>query len=57
MAGFGFFGLGLLRRPMVIVAVATAFWAGTEIQFAATKSRCLAEGGTVDTRGLCRGLP
>ena len=54
---FGFLGLGgLLRRPVTLLLCGVAFWAGTEIQLAAMKSRCLDAGGTVDTRGVCRGL-
>lgn len=54
---FGLLGFGVLRRPVTIVLCGVAFWAGTEIQFSALKARCLEAGGTVDSRGVCRGLP
>ena len=55
MPGFGYFGL-IFRRPVTLFLCGVAFWAGTEMQHAALKSRCLDAGGTVDARGLCRGL-
>ena len=54
---FSLLGFSALRRPVTIVFCGVAFWAGTEIQFTAMKARCLDAGGTVDTRGVCRGLP
>ena len=55
MPGFGYFGL-IFRRPVTLFLCGVAFWAGTEMQHATLKSRCLDAGGTVDARGLCRGL-
>ncbi|MEM1064777.1 MAG: hypothetical protein AAF771_16170 [Pseudomonadota bacterium] len=50
-------GLGLIRRWITLSLCAAAFWAGTEFQHVRLVDRCLDRGGTVDTRGLCRGLP
>ena len=49
-------GLGLARRWVTLVLCAAAFWGGTEMQHALMVDRCLDAGGTIDTRGLCRGL-
>ncbi|MEL6645622.1 MAG: hypothetical protein AAFQ79_16950 [Pseudomonadota bacterium] len=51
-----FLGLGMLRRWVTIGLCAGAFWAGAEVQHLRLVDRCLEAGGTIDTRGLCRGL-
>jgi hypothetical protein len=56
MSLLGTFGLGILRRPITLLLCGAAFWAGTEVQHAMIVDRCLDAGGTVDARGLCRGL-
>jgi hypothetical protein len=53
----GFLGLGLFRRWITIGLCTIAFWAGTELEHARLKDRCVDAGGTLDVRGLCRGLP
>ncbi|MEM0948980.1 MAG: hypothetical protein AAGK37_16380 [Pseudomonadota bacterium] len=54
--GLGYLGL-IFRRPVTLLLCGVAFWAGTEIQHAALKARCLDAGGTFDVRGICRGVP
>ncbi len=56
MPGLGYLGL-IFRRPVTLLLCGVAFWAGTEVQHAALKARCLDAGGQVDARGICRGLP
>ena len=52
----GFLGLGLIRRWVTVALCAAAFWGGTEVHRALMVDRCLDAGGTIDARGLCRGL-
>ena len=53
---FGVPGRSILRRMVTLILCGAAFWGGTEVQRALMVDRCLDAGGTVDTRGLCKGL-
>jgi hypothetical protein len=57
MTLFGVPGLGTMRRLMTLALCGAAFWGGAEVQRALMIDRCLDAGGTVDTHGLCRGVP
>jgi hypothetical protein len=57
MSLFGVPGLGTMRRLLTLALCGAAFLGGAEVQRALMIDRCLDAGGTVDTQGLCRGLP